>query len=387
VEFSLLGGPLHRLGRRLGLVRADSNTVPLGVVLGCLAWFALLPLALFNGLGRRLFSLDMIALDTRLLVVIPLFFLCEALINVRARAFVGYLASSGIVPEPVLPQLNAAIARTRRWVESWRPDLLCLVVALLLALAAPSLPDVAAPALPSSGATTAIDPTHLDQGTSLTDWWYRIDALTFVRFLLIRWLLRLSAWCLFLWRVSRLELQLVPTHPDEIAGLGRLDDVQVQFAPLIVAMSAFEAASITENMAAGTMTLQAAVPVIIATVVLYALLFVAPLLVFYPKLVACRQKGLNEYMGLATRYVREFDGKWLRADSSKQELLGTADLQSLADLGTSVSVVSSMHTLPVSRRTLITFALSALLPMLPLLLFKYPLKDLLKQVLKALTGF
>ena len=43
-DFSLLGGPLHRLGCRLGLVRGGTNTVALGLALGALLWTVLVAL-------------------------------------------------------------------------------------------------------------------------------------------------------------------------------------------------------------------------------------------------------------------------------------------------------------------------------------------------------
>jgi len=36
--FSFLGGPLYRFGRRVGLVRGETNTVPLGLALGGGLW-------------------------------------------------------------------------------------------------------------------------------------------------------------------------------------------------------------------------------------------------------------------------------------------------------------------------------------------------------------
>ena len=59
-DFSLLGGPLHRLGCWLGLVRGGTNTVPLGLVLGAFPWLVLLALALFESLGPVLFSIEAI---------------------------------------------------------------------------------------------------------------------------------------------------------------------------------------------------------------------------------------------------------------------------------------------------------------------------------------
>ena len=72
--FSLLGGPLHRLGCRLGLVRNQTDTVGLGVALALLAWGILIALAFLVGGGTRVFSLAIIGGHVRLLVTIPMFF-------------------------------------------------------------------------------------------------------------------------------------------------------------------------------------------------------------------------------------------------------------------------------------------------------------------------
>ena len=77
-----------------------------------------------------------------------------------------------------------------------------------------------------------------------------------------------------------------------------------------------------------------------------------PMLVFAPKLAAAKRAGLREYGTLAQRYVREFDGKWLRGGAPADEpLVGTADIQSLADLGNSFEVVSGMRWVPFTVQT------------------------------------
>jgi hypothetical protein len=111
------------------------------------------------------------------------------------------------------------------------------------------------------------------------------------------------------------------------------------------------------------------------------------LFIFTPKLWACRVKGLSDYMQFASSYVSGFDRKWLGAQSAPAEpLLGTADLQSLADLSNSVSIVRNMRLLPVSRRMLAGFAIAALLPLPPLLLFKYPIAELSQKLFSRLIG-
>jgi len=45
----LAGGPLQRFGRRLGLIGGDSNSVPLGLVLGGSLWLVLLLFSWIDG--------------------------------------------------------------------------------------------------------------------------------------------------------------------------------------------------------------------------------------------------------------------------------------------------------------------------------------------------
>jgi hypothetical protein len=84
--------------------------------------------------------------------------------------------------------------------------------------------------------------------------------------------------------------------------------------------------------------------------------------------------------------VDEFDRKWLRADPPGEPLLGTSDIQSLADLSNSVSIVRDMRLVPVSPRMLMHLGVAALLPLLPLVLFKYPIGDLLAKFVERLSG-
>ena len=47
-KFSLAGGPLHRLGCRLGLVRGGTDSVALGLALGLVLWGVLVALAFID---------------------------------------------------------------------------------------------------------------------------------------------------------------------------------------------------------------------------------------------------------------------------------------------------------------------------------------------------
>jgi hypothetical protein len=381
-DFSLLGGPLHRLGCRLGLVRDGTNTVALGLVLGALPWIVLVALALVEGLGRALFSIEAIGSHVRLLVAIPLLFICDAFIDPRFTAFVHEIVRSQLVPASARPALESDIARIIRWKDAWLPEACFLLLAVLLGLATPQRNLFAyLPGHMGGSSPSVVSPA------TWTSHWYWLVCITLFRFLWLRWLWRLALWCFFLWRVSRLGLRLVPTHPDRAGGLGYLELVHTEFIPLVVAISAAQSASMAQDIVSGRMTFDAIYPGVTFVLLVDAVLFLGPLLIFVRKLWSCKVKGLSDYSAFAERYVNEFDRKWLGTDPAPGEpLLGTADIQSLADLSNSVSIVRDMRLVPVSPSMLMYLAVAAVLPLLPLVFFKYPIAELLAKFFGRLAG-
>ena len=74
---------------------------------------------------------------------------------------------------------------------------------------------------------------------SLAGMWFGYVSLPIFQFLLIRWYFRIFIWARFLWHVSRIELRLVPTHPDRAGGLGFLSSIVYAFVPLLLAHGVF----------------------------------------------------------------------------------------------------------------------------------------------------
>jgi len=115
-------------------------------------------------------------------------------------------------------------------------------------------------------------------------------------------------------------------------------------------------------------------------------LFLGPLLVFTDKLWAGRTKGVGLYNGLAAGYVKEFEAKWLEGTSRNEPLLGTPDLQSLADLANAVSVAKGMRWVTIGPRLLTVMTVALVAPLMPLFLFRYPLAELAQKFFSKLLG-
>ena len=376
--FSLLGGPLYRLGNHLGLVRGRTNTVKLGLVLGIVTWLVLVSLALLDGVGAEVFSLRVIGAHVRLLVLIPLIFACESSLDPRMASFVDWTLRERVVANGSLPDLEALIARIGRWKDSWVLEALILAAALLTPLLLAQADGMGQSWAPSS--------EHAIAAQGLAAWWWWHFCLPLTRFLLLRWLVRLAIWSYFLWRVSRMDLVLLAHHYDKSGGLGGLETVHRYYLPMILAFGAVVSASFAEEIAAGTMAFGKIYIVLFTMLVIVSVLFLGPLLVFSSKLEAARLAGRRTYRNFAARYVQDFDHKWLGTTLPEEPLLGTADIQSLADLENAAGPVREMRVVPFGPNIVKTYAMGVLLPFLPLLLLKYPITELAAIMVKRLFG-
>ena len=100
-----------------------------------------------------------------------------------------------------------------------------------------------------------------------------------------------------------------------------------------------------------------------------------------PLLSRVKRTGLRQYGALAQNYVRAFDSKWLPGGAPADErLIGSSDIQSLADLASSYSVVQQMRLTPLSRIALLQFAGVILAPIAPLALTIMPAEKLIRRL-------
>jgi hypothetical protein len=275
-----------------------------------------------------------------------------------------------------MPRFDAAIASAFRLRNSVPAELLLIAVVYGLGILVVWRQYIALDA-PTWYATPSADGPQL----SLAGMWFGYVSLPLFQFLLLRWYFRMFIWARFLWQVSRIELSLIPTHPDRTGGLGFLAGTAYAFMPLLVAHGALLAGNLANrifHLGAALADFKFEILIVVAFLLCMVL---GPLLVFAPQLAQAKRTGNREYGTLAQRYVREFDAKWLRGGAPADEpLVGSADIQSLADLGNSVAVVQGMRIAPVDRDMILRLAAAILLPLVPLALTMMPLEELLKRL-------
>lgn len=385
-DFSLiLGGPLYQLLRRTHLAGDELQLLRRRVVvLALLAWVPLLLLSVAEGHAWggsvKLPFLHDVELHVRLLLALPLLIVAELVVHQRMRPVVRQFLERGLIPDAARAKFDAAIASAMRLRNSIKAELLLIVFVYVVGVGLVWRTHVAINVTSWYGVVVdgKLQP-------SLAGCWLGCVSLPLFQFLLLRWYFRLLIWARFLWQVSRLELQLMPAHPDRCGGLGFLALVSPAFSLLLLAQGALMAGMIANRILYAGATLPEFKLELIELVAVMVFAILGPLLVFSPKLGAARRAGLRDYGALAQRYTREFDQKWLRGGARPDEpLIGSADIQSLADLGNSFEVVNGMRLSPFTLRTVLQLAVATLLPSAPLLLTIIPLEQLLERLLKIL---
>jgi hypothetical protein len=354
------GGLLDGLGRAAGLVRGrPGDSLRLAAALVAVAWLPFAVLAVLGRLGAG--QWDPLALDVkahvRWLVTIPLLAAGEWIMDDRVVFTVRYLRESGLVAKPSAAALAHAESETARWCNSW-----LLEAALLVLAVVPGVSQLALARTPAS-------------------WWYALVGLPLARFILLRWLQRWLLWTALVARLSRLELTLIGLHPDRAGGLGNLTLPSRALALPFLALGTLVAASLGTRMLAGV-AFERNLPAILGYMGLCLAVAVLPLVFFVPALARAKRQALVEYGSLACTYVQGFEERWLRNRAA--DPLGSADIQSLNDLGGSYAVIDQMRLLPFSPRFVVELAAFALAPMVPLYLASVSIDEVAARLLRII---
>ena len=343
-----------------------------------ITWLPPLILAAVQGLawnkGLKIPFLQDFVAHTRYLLTLPLLLLAEEIVDVRVNAQVKHCIKSEIVAGSEIPKFEKAISRVARLKDSVIFELLILALSYSSIL-------FRAMDLESHTGTWRVFSGPSGLQITLAGWWYVVISIPIFQFVMVRWLWRLAIWAWFLRRVSKLNLQLIPTHADLAAGLGFFGTSTATFGMIPFALACVVSAMIGKEIIFDGATLNQFRPQIAGFVLLSLAINFGPLLVFMLKLSITKRKALLAYGALVDAHDRSFWQKWVQTDQPDGEgVRGNPDASSLADLGTGYERIRSMRLVPFDLRSVVTLTVTEILPLLPLLLTIYPFDELMKKV-------
>lgn len=384
LSFSLVrGDPWFRVQRAIGLIPSTG----LGIVRRCLV-FALvtwLPIAIWAVLWQRAFPgeiqeplLRHFGVHVRCLVAIPLFLLAELAGDLLPRQLVPYFVSSGLVLDEARPRFAQIVRASERLRDAWPAWAVMLAIMLLFVSVEHDPANLHELVWASEGSAGSA-------WSGFGGWWFLFVARPLFLMLLLAWVWRLVVCAVLLWRISRLPLQLVPTHPDRAGGLGFLEDIPLIFSPVVLAMSAVIASRWGHEALYHDVDVHSFLIPLALFVVAMLVLFLGPLASFMRSLLHLKRQGLLEYGALVGRHGRLVRRRWIAQEPvAESPLLQAAELGPVIDTVSMYEVVAGIRPLPIGKRSVLAIVLPALLPMIPVFAIQIPVKEMLLKLLKAL---
>jgi len=396
VPFSLFEGDgLHFVYAQLGLSNyARFHLLKRCLLVVMLTWVALAVLALRQGLvgggiSPTNFFADFAAY-AQFLLAMPLFVLAEPIIDSSTRQAAEQFLACGIIKSEDASKVQRVHAMIQSARKSHWPDLACVLTAYGLSLAI-LVPIFGSHPMPEWHAQGDAQSRVL---TAAGIWEFFV-ALPLLNYTWLRFVWKILLWIFYLYRVSRLHLDLHSTHPDLTGGIGFISEAQGRFAIYILAFGISNIAA-TVGYEIAILHYDFSVMSVWSPIVGFTigapLLFTLPLFMFTKQLFRSKKRALAVYRQRVTEHSRRLEERWLTGNDNAQPTQTTQEeMRELAEfttLGTMFTRIEQMRVVPLDLRSLgqlVGSTLGAIATLLPLLHANGALASIFQAISKLLA--
>ena len=381
LAFSLVDDPLLRLQRMLRLAPAEGfGPLRRTLLFVGVTWLPIIVWAAAAGhlpLSKWQDSITgHLGVHVRCLLAVPLFIFSEPIANSVIQLIVGNFVPSGLVH----PDDRGKFTAVLRAVERWRDSRLVWggIVALAIVIALSVKQQILADA----------DVRSWTHGAATMDFggmWalYVVRPMFFLMALV--WLWRLAVTGILFRKLSRLDLRLVPSHPDAVGGLGFIRLHSSAFSLVVLALSSVASAGVAHQMLVHGAHFEQFQIALITLAVLLAAVFALPLGSFSSKLRHVSVRAKFQYGNLSSRYLIGLHERWVEGRTIADDPIHEAsEIGPAADVSTLYTMGTRMRMAPVGKLQAYALLVPAAAPVVAVLALEVPLVDLLVRILGML---
>ena len=321
------------------------------------------------------------------LVGLPLYLVAEVIIDGSTREAASQFTRCNIIGDEDAPRINAVHETLKRLRESFWPDAACIVLAYVFSLVI-LVPQFGSDPLP----TWHVHGDKLSRNLTAAGYWTFFIAIPFSNYIWMRLIWKITLWIFYLYRVSRMRLELHPTHPDLTGGIGFISETQGRFALFILAFGISNIAAPVGYQIA-VLDYELSILPVWGPLVLFTigapLLFTLPLFMFTKQLFRSRKRALAAYRERVTEHSRVVENRWLFGDQSSSPQEEFRDLAEQSTLGAMFARIEDMRVVPFDLRSFVQLlgsTLGAMATLLPLLHAKGEMANVVEAISKLLGG-
>lgn len=365
-------GPPQRIQRRLVFAAQNRpHVIRRAIFILIAGWVPLVILTAFE--SSFTFFVKDLSVTARSLIAAPLLVIAEITCAKYLTSLADYFVEADYIAEQDIPKYEALLASTRRLLNALPIEI------IVIALTYISVFVIFAEIPEQQVGSWQFSSTGIG-GYSAAGWWNILVSVPLLLMTLYGWVWRWILWVRFLLVTSRLNLNLVPSHPDHAAGLGFLGHSLRAYSIVAVALSTIVAGRIATEVLAGVSPLEHQL-LLGGTAIAIIAFFTLPLYSFSHVLLHEWHRGTAHYGELAAYLGRDFETKWFnRKVRNETDALDASDFSALTDLYQVVSNAYEMKLSPVNLHSIIALVGALLLPFIPVLLMTVPIDIILKDI-------
>jgi len=376
--------PPFRVLRGVGLIPAHGlGVVRRAIFFALLSW---LPIAIWSWTAGRAVStaageplFQHFGVHVRCLVAIPILILAQGLAHRITTHLLPWFVKSGVITPDKVDAFRNVVRGMLILRNHTLPWVMIAAVVIVVGVTGPIFKDL-------DELSWAMDTTKSPPEFGFGGWWFLFVARPIYAALVLGWLWRVALLTVLFFRISKLGLELVPTHPDRAGGLGFVEHFAKMFIPVVFVLSAAVGSHWAHNVLYHDMDVQTLrVPFVIFLAVML-LVFVAPLLVFAAPLRAAKKQALLEYGALVGEHGDLVRKRWILHEKlAHADVLDAPELGPVADTVSLYDAIERMRIVPVGKSILILLGVPALIPLLLVFAIKVPITDILMKLLHAVA--
>ena len=384
------GGLFYRLLLRWKLVKENQHDPWRRVVIfSGLTWLPLLVMTAIDGtmLGGGIdipFLSDPVP-HCRFLIALPLLFIADRTIDPSVAYAVRHFQICDLVPDASDSQFRKIVDRLSRQRDMLWVDAILMVMAIGIVW----IVIIKFSGYSPEATTSSWIYTFEDSRRTLTPagWWLTVVSSPFMLFVLFRWIWRMIIWIQFLNRVSHLRLELQPTHPDQMGGLGPLSSAQFSFGILFSAVGVMMSSTLANDIIHAGRGLEELQWEILGFVLICIAIITSPLCTFFTQLFDTKRVGLGNYSTLAYKLSEKFQIQWIEkknVGAPSESPITNVSPSDVADYQPLYEAVSNMRLIPLRKRKLLSLIALLVMPFIPLVFTQISMGALARRLIEML---